>query len=538
MLSKVTLANAAGEDVVIHEDTPTSRRLLIDAKGLVGVGPLRESKRVRPSAHGSINETSFEEGRTIQLTGEVWSQASIEAALEEFRKVVQPMLETLDNGPALLKWTEGSTGLKKQMLVTLDSEVEPTLAEAQQFLNYPVSFFAEDPRAYSQAETNVGPGASVTSASATSTELTTIANGKRPIAVLVDASFIYWIDGLTAAIGRMTLAGGSQLTEWVKTAEPPICIAINGTNVFWGTAGGKIGRCTIAGATIENEWWKPNREIRCMALTTTKIYWGTNRGAASEEGKRGEIWTRELAGGGAQGVGTWQVPNIAAMAADANFVYWGTTAQTIERIKVNLGGLEQFWIAGIGVSPAGLAVSASFIYWLGTDAKVIGRATIAGATVEPLFMNGLMPEPGGLAVNAEHLYFSDTDSAGEAAMARTPTLAASASGGGITVAQAGNRRTPLIFTIREAVRNPSIVRTSDNARIVLKCKLTVGHVLQINTATRTVTEDGVPAPQFVDPQTNWAAFEAAPSPASQTYILTGNELFSTTLEAAYRSAHA
>lgn len=63
------------------------------------------------------------------------------------------MLETLDNGPALMKWTEGVTGNQLQQLVKLDSDCEPTLEEAAAFLSYPVSFFAEDPRAYSQAQT-------------------------------------------------------------------------------------------------------------------------------------------------------------------------------------------------------------------------------------------------------------------------------------------------------------------------------------------------------------------------------------------------
>jgi hypothetical protein len=98
VLSKLTLANSAGEDVVSHEDTAASRRVLQNVKGLVGVGPLRSSKRVRPQAHGSINETTFEEGRTIAATGEVWSQVSIEEAIKEFRAITLPMLQTLDTG--------------------------------------------------------------------------------------------------------------------------------------------------------------------------------------------------------------------------------------------------------------------------------------------------------------------------------------------------------------------------------------------------------------------------------------------------------
>src|SRR5690349_8470159 len=99
MLKSVTLNNAAGEAVAIHDLTGAQKRALISAKGLLGVGALRQTKRVRPNAHGSINETRYEEGRTITLEGEVASNVSVEDAIAEFRALCLPMLQTLDTGP-------------------------------------------------------------------------------------------------------------------------------------------------------------------------------------------------------------------------------------------------------------------------------------------------------------------------------------------------------------------------------------------------------------------------------------------------------
>ncbi len=108
MLSKVTLANSTGTDVVLHEDTLASRRNILTAQGLAGVGPLRQVKRPRPQAHGSMNDTHYEEGRTIHLTGEAWHTEGVVKALEEFRAISGVLLESLDNAEgALLKWTEG-----------------------------------------------------------------------------------------------------------------------------------------------------------------------------------------------------------------------------------------------------------------------------------------------------------------------------------------------------------------------------------------------------------------------------------------------
>ena len=190
MLSKISLDNHEGTAVTLHEDSSTSKRSAVKAQGLVGVGALRVTKRVKATAHGGINETSFEDGRSIKLDLEVISTVGVEDMLEELRKMVQPMLETLDYGPALLKWTEGASGLKKQMLVKLDSEVEPILSEAAAIASFPVAFFATDPRAYSQTLTTQ-TGSALTATEANSPKPSFVAGGPAN-GVAVDGSHIYW----------------------------------------------------------------------------------------------------------------------------------------------------------------------------------------------------------------------------------------------------------------------------------------------------------------------------------------------------------
>lgn len=153
MLSTVTLDDKDGNSVVLHSDDETSKRNLTSALGLRGLQNLRTSQRVRAQAHGSINETRFESGREITLVGEIASQVSIEDAFSEFTAISEAMVQTLDYGPALLKWTEGATGNALQMLVTVDGDLDPTIQEGQALLDYQALLFAEDPRAYSQDET-------------------------------------------------------------------------------------------------------------------------------------------------------------------------------------------------------------------------------------------------------------------------------------------------------------------------------------------------------------------------------------------------
>lgn len=150
MLSSLTLDDNTGTPVTLHQDAPTGKRWLTSATGLRGIQGLRDSKRVRPQAHGGINETRYEDGRNITLVGEIMSQVSIEDAFAEFALVTAPMIQTLDTGAALLKWTEGATGNALQRLVKLDGDLDPPFQEGQACLSYQAQFFAEDPRAYSQ----------------------------------------------------------------------------------------------------------------------------------------------------------------------------------------------------------------------------------------------------------------------------------------------------------------------------------------------------------------------------------------------------
>jgi hypothetical protein len=153
LISVITLDDHSGIAITLH--AATGKRGMVSATGLLGIAAPRTSQRVRPSAHGGISETRYEDGKLIVLNGEVMSNVGIEDVDTEFHAVCAPMLDTLDYGPALLKWTEGTSGLNLQRYVTLNSSVEPEQADNAAIINYQCQLFAEDPRAYSQTLTTV-----------------------------------------------------------------------------------------------------------------------------------------------------------------------------------------------------------------------------------------------------------------------------------------------------------------------------------------------------------------------------------------------
>lgn len=153
MLSALTIDDQSGTPVTLHS---TTKRNLVKASGLVGVTDLRESRRSRPQAMGGIDETDWEDGRVISLEGEIVSSVSLEDCFTEFRLVTAPMIATLGGGNTVaMKWTEGTAGLQLQRMVRLAGGVDPPIEGGASILNYQASFYAEDPRAYSQTLTTV-----------------------------------------------------------------------------------------------------------------------------------------------------------------------------------------------------------------------------------------------------------------------------------------------------------------------------------------------------------------------------------------------
>lgn len=149
MVTSVTLNNSSGSPVILHE-TPVGNRRLTRATGLATISTPRAVVRPRPTAHGAIDETHWTGERLIVLEGFVLG-ADQAAAISELRTVQAAILQTLDSGAALLKWTEaGSAGLSLQSTVKLASDVDVEFVPGPDLLRYQVQLRAEDPRAYSQ----------------------------------------------------------------------------------------------------------------------------------------------------------------------------------------------------------------------------------------------------------------------------------------------------------------------------------------------------------------------------------------------------
>lgn len=535
MLSKLTITNTAEPpvEVVIHEDSNTSRRLLSKVTGLAGISSPRESKRVRPQAHGALNETKYEDGRLITMDGEVWSTVSIENALEEMRALNEVFLESLEaNQPGLLmKWTEGVSGLKLQRYVKLMSDIEPPYEEAMAHLAYHAQFLAEDPRAYSQTVTEATGGTISGGAEAAEDEYVKAVRGLSALAI--DGTYIYYgyYKSGVWSIGRVKLNGTGNEPEWLKgIGGEPVALAVNSEYIYWVTGTEHISRAKIGGTGVENSWVTVGtQKLVSIAINTEHIYAGAEFG--------NDVISRcTLAGGAVEPEWLNSASQARGIALSASYIYWTTGAKgSIGRATLVGANIEPEWIKNAN-EPIGIAVNSAHVYWTNSSGNTIGRATVSGTEVNQTFVSAVGAGPMQLAANSEYLYWY---SEGTGYVGRG-VITGTAVGGSITVSQAGNRPTPMVFRIHGPCKNPSIVRTSDGSRIALIGEIGSGNYVEVNTAERTLKLNGLSnVLSMIGAQgTNWPAFEAPVHPQSVTYELAASWATAAYMEALYRSAYA
>lgn len=148
MITTITLQDAEGNDVTLHGGTTT--RYCTDATGLLSTGQPRENRRTNPTGRGAIDQTRWTDGLVIPLAFEIMGTSAVNA-IAEYRTVKKAITETLatERG-ALMKWTEGGSGLQLQRRVKLAGDLNPPIVSSAALVSFQAQFFAEDDRAYSQ----------------------------------------------------------------------------------------------------------------------------------------------------------------------------------------------------------------------------------------------------------------------------------------------------------------------------------------------------------------------------------------------------
>lgn len=241
MITSLTLDDAGlGTAVTLHR---TSTNRLTGASGLLGIGPLRDVMRPRPTGHGGIDDTRWQGAQPISLEGVVLGTSNADAQTR-FHPIAAAALSTLDYGASLLKWTEES-GLALQRYVKLAGALDPALApDRPRSVSYQLQLLAEDPRAYSQTLTTV-TGGTVTSLSS----CVNAGNRKTPPILRVYGSAV------AAKITNVTTGEFIQLSGTIAASHFVELDVYNRRASLDGTAAASTysNALVVAGSTT---WWE------------------------------------------------------------------------------------------------------------------------------------------------------------------------------------------------------------------------------------------------------------------------------------------
>ena len=149
MISAITLADADGSDISLL----SSARKLTSIQGLAGLPGVRDVRRERPNADGSLNESKYLTDREIVLEGVI--TGSTETAVYTEFDALQEVLGDAVSTERTLKWTRSGSSLQLQAEVKCGDVFDAPLAAdfAGVRLPFQITLVQADPLSYSQTLT-------------------------------------------------------------------------------------------------------------------------------------------------------------------------------------------------------------------------------------------------------------------------------------------------------------------------------------------------------------------------------------------------
>jgi len=195
--------------------------------------------------------------------------------------------------------------------------------------------------------------------------LTLVMDAQTPRGVALDATYVYWVNAGSLAIGRAKLDGSAvdeQFITFPSSMFGPFGIAVDAAHIFWSNFNGNVGS-TISRADLDGS---------------------------------GVVADFIPTDGGAEG-----------LAVDGAHLYWPNLhAGSIGRATVDGGSVDQSFIPGAS-SPLAVTVDGAHVYWTNFGSHAVGRANLDGSGVEQTFITGIADASFGIAVDAGHVYWVD-----------------------------------------------------------------------------------------------------------------------------------
>lgn len=179
---------------------------------------------------------------------------------------------------------------------------------------------------------------------------TRIVTASFPVAIAVNASFVFWLDYDQGTVNRAGLDGTSP-TVLASSGAQPASLRVSGSNVYWVTRAGHVGRVPIAGGSA-SFYTAGETSPSDLALDSTHVYW-VNRG-------NGRVRRVPIGGGSITTLRTLTRPTAIAVDGTYYFVNDAATGRIYRYPKSGGGGVVRSSTEGTVVR---IILDGSNVFW-------------------------------------------------------------------------------------------------------------------------------------------------------------------------------
>jgi hypothetical protein len=184
-----------------------------------------------------------------------------------------------------------------------------------------------------------------------------LATGEFPVAISVDASFVYWTNGANGTVMKLPLGGGTPTQ--IESAQPgPGALALDAANLHWRTSAG-VMKSPLAGGTAAA---LTNTIGRGLAVDDQGIYWASL--GTPPDYTDSTVMKLPLIGGTALPLAAGVIQNPGGFAMDAVNIAWATNAQiNAEILTMPVGGGPPTTLASGLDSPHWMGIDGANVYF-------------------------------------------------------------------------------------------------------------------------------------------------------------------------------